>query len=634
MKSRQIARWCAPPDAERATESDRVKYRVANDLKFLIEEILHAGIREQLSPLGYIHDILCDFMRWEEPIPDEFRHSSLHEHAISKMKPGEEVWVYWPRIQRMTPDGPVTCKPEVYFGRDHEMYRRWVNHEPILGVLVRVVGNGNWKSYLIPRNFLKSTFARAKVIQQIVRDNASRIMFRTAESALAMVSVSAIKSVFDSNREFKKWFGHLKPDGRGELWSTEAIRVVSDVRRGVDPTLWAAALTTDVVGFRPEFGVLDDVVNKKNLNQADAIYSKFQEFLFNLDNTWNLLDIFGTRHQDNDLYGRTCYPSGETDEVETFDYMSFMFATIKDAYDEYTWPEGFNENIEKQKGAALSQHQKNCQWYNNPYALSSRKFKDEWRIWYHVPPEEQARKSKYAKIVLTIDPAHTAGEDSDYTTAMVQGQLPDKTRRDVLDGIRDRLPLEDIPSAIMDLAEKWWKIAQELGCEFDWAVEAVAFQTALKYPLRDEAIKRNLVLPEIKEVKPLNRSKGDRIAVLIPYYSARMIAWPAGDGIQKTSIKGRRYNFVDAIYDEYSKWPHVSHDDVLDVQAYGEDMFGPMLYKEIEEASIAQTPKFPDVTKRADVLEDVPQGRYVPENSRVYPEQQANIYIPAFLRGQ
>ena len=641
MKRRQVQRW-SPKSTE--TDDDVVRTRCALDLKFLFQAIINHGNPEFQNSTGYIHDILFDFIRFEEDIPTEYRHTCLHEY-VSELEEGQEAWIYWPVLYKKTADGFVYKKPEVYLGRDHQLYRDWIEHKLIRGVLIRIAGDGNWKTVLFPRDHLKSTIGRAEVLQDIIRDSASRTMYRTSEAPLAEQFVSAVKFEFDRNPEFIKYFGSLKPEYKEEVWAKNAFQVVSDVRRGIDPTLWAAAMTTDVTGFHPEKGVFDDIVTLKNLNEQDKMWKKYQAFTFVLARKYNQIRNWGTRYSENDCWGNLVMPSGDPDgEIEPFDLMSFAFATLRDCDNNLIWPEGFTDKDERDKRAMCrDDHQWFSQYYNNPYMHSNRTLKDDWRRWYEATPESMAEKHQL-DIVITIDPAHTTNKDSDYTAVMVQGQTQDRTQRYVLDGLREKLTEDELPVAITDLIEKWDKIRMKYGGGFKIAIESVTYQTYIKFGLRNEARERGIPLPDVIPVKPESRGKNDRIKVLVAPYSKGCIVWPRK--LPKVSKLGHAYDFIEVLYGEWSKWPRPqAHDDVLDVQAYAEDLFLPLLFKEEKKESVPieqqavnwgddGARKHPSAQTRQEALEAGDQstgGRFIPPNLRARP---ATLYIPPGMRSR
>jgi phage terminase large subunit-like protein len=548
-----------------------VRETFSQDLRAVYKELIFCDQPKFQNNLGKVHDILFDFLRWEENLPKWARHSTLHKHL--KNRGSKTIWIHWGRIGK---------KPSIYEGDKHDLAERWQKGELIKGVVVRIAGNGSIKCCMMPREHLKSSVARAFTLQEILRDPSIRIMAKTQEKKLAYTYVAKIKEVFEKNRVFNKYYSHLRPDYKESLWSTEGIQVRSDIRRGTEPTLYASALNVEVTGDHPDLIILDDIVGEKNVHRQTPVREKVSNLgAVMASDGGRILDL-GTRWAEDDAHGMFV---GLDDKL--FKYASFIHATLTDENDDFLWPQAWDEEKAAFKRAFYSDYSWMCQYYNNPYAGARNSFKPEWIRYYDEFPNAANAEYKITArstpeeiadafgldIFITIDPARKNKRNCDDTAVMVRGQTQDAQYRFILDGIADRISTEDMPIAIMNLIEKWSIIARRARGNFRVAVEVISFEGYLRYPLANEARKRGIAMPTLEEIAPENRKKTDRINTLIRPYSAGAIYMPRK--LPKDGAKGH-YDFIEAHNDQLLKFPNGSKDDVIDVEAYSEQMMRPL----------------------------------------------------------
>lgn len=287
---------------------------------------------------------MFDFMRWQElpSIKPEYRHSSLNDYIGKPDEKGRvpEVWLWWksldqePEIQRGR-DGPISTMFQEKFWK---------------GVIVRLNGNGLNKQVLIPRGHLKSTICNeAHTLWEIIREPGLRHCVRCQNTKLSRSFLANIKYHFDSNKEFQSLFGDLRPGEREAAWNADAIQVLTEDRRGKEPTLMTFGMKSEVVGFHYDRMKLDDIVGEKNSESRDmreAVRDAIQRLEFVRDPHCPLVNI-GTIWAEDDAHSLFIRPEGGF-----YDTSSFIAATVLDEDQKPLWPQVFTYEVIEQKRKA------------------------------------------------------------------------------------------------------------------------------------------------------------------------------------------------------------------------------------------------------------------------------------------
>jgi len=125
--------------------------------------------------------------------------------------------------------------------------------------------------------------------------------------------------------------------------------------------------------------------------------------------------------------------------------------------------------------------------------------------------------------------------------------------------------------------ERWYWICRKAGTEFKAGVESDGFQLLLERNVHNELKKRKLPTHILKPLSHKRREKEDRIMKLAPAYSTHSVIWPK-KGIKKYSEYDKAdYCFIAKLREEFMRHPKGAHDDILDTEAYGEDMLKPLM---------------------------------------------------------
>jgi len=600
----------------RLTERDQIEFArtlCRRDLKWLYQNILCDNNAEYQQSIGALHNLLFDFLRWEEL---STAHPGILHSPLAKYIPKDATprWIYFPVLDVV---------PEVADGDDHAIARDYFDGKLQKGVLIRLAGSGRIKGVYFPREHLKSEIgSKAFMLQEIIRNPSIRINCRTHTEKLAKMLVESCKDVM-KGEAFQDLFGYLVPDGYREgTWSKSEIQMIAP-RLGKEPTLMASSLGQDATGQHPDLLILDDVVGQENVDRQDWVKSRVRSLAAVLRAKGKLIDI-GTRWAEDDAHGMFLRPPGPG-ERNMFKYTSWILATVKDANDHAVWPAVFNDEVIEEKWSfCQTDFFFYAQYFNNPYMVKAQKLSPDWIIYYEGTPLQLVERPprKLSSILITIDPASTAHKDSDNTALIVQAQSEDCEYRYLLDGWRDKLDKAKLPTAIVDTCEQWQGVARKHGLDFKVGIESEGFATYLSYPLKAEQ-KRRGISWQWEELKVENRKKTDRIYSLAKPYQTGSILWPKT--LPKIADDGREYDFVLVLRSQHTRFPHCAeHEwDALDALAHGEKLLRPLPSKAAVRGAPAEARRRDEYHRTSD--DEKHAGRYMPKGRALNPRLSEQI---------
>lgn len=143
--------------------------------------------------------------------------------------------------------------------------------------------------------------------------------------------VRAIQSELIDNAELVRDFGPFRSDQEGKAWSLSRIDVARRTRRGKESTIaMFGASSKDVLGYRTDWTICDDVVNNENSATPEARL-KMKDW-FDLcvetgpEHITSRLTVVGTRFHPNDLYGDLL----ELEVPDEDDRLHALYATYRE----------------------------------------------------------------------------------------------------------------------------------------------------------------------------------------------------------------------------------------------------------------------------------------------------------------
>lgn len=363
---------------------------------------------------------------------------------------------------------------------------------------------------------------------------------------LAEAFLQSIKTTFETNVTMKYLFSDIlyaKPKTTSPQWSTGDGLVVK--RRSVrkEPTLSAWGLVDGMpTGMHFDVRVYDDVVTERSVTHPAMIKKTTDQWALstNLGAEGGIARYAGTYYHLHDTYHvmqdrgvkpriYPCTSDGSDDLRKT------VFRSVE-----------YLQKKKDEQGTYIFA----CQMLLNPLADNVQGFQVEWlRRW---PATSDTNLNK----VIIVDPssgkrAKDKNADNDYSSFWVLGLGGDRNWY-VLDMVRDRLGLTKRADCLMALHRRWRPMMvgyEEYGMQAD--IEHIKdLQERTNYRF---------------DITPLGGSmkKEDRIKRLVPIFENGRIYIP--ESLIKVDYEGKAVDLVKAfIEEEYSKFPVLAHDDMLD----------------------------------------------------------------------
>src|SRR3990167_46115 len=158
------------------------------------------------------------------------------------------------------------------------------------------------KLILIPRSHLKSKLITIGYsLFRIIQDPKIRILIYSATWQMAVDLHLSIQKVLQSNEMIHTLYGNLFEGAKEQ--SQDRTRLKENDKR--EPTVTAAGIDNNLVGGHYDIIIMDDVVNRDNINtreQIEKVVKRYKDSLDLLEPKGQLI-IIGTRWHDSDLYG-------------------------------------------------------------------------------------------------------------------------------------------------------------------------------------------------------------------------------------------------------------------------------------------------------------------------------------------
>lgn len=306
--------------------------------------------------------------------------------------------------------------------------------------------------FLLPRGHLKSHLMACWAAWHITKHPYSTILYVSATESLAILQLSAIKGILESDTYRRYWPEMVKSEEHKRAqWAMKDIKVDHPERKryGVrDATVAARGITANTTGMHCDVLLFDDIVVPANAyteegrNTVAAGYSQLSSVL----NPGGLTKVVGTRYHGNDIYATMVAAEDEMvdDDGEVIETVKLfeVFERVVEKDGVFLWPRvqspdngrwyGFNRQVLAKIRAkyyvANERSQFYAQYYNNPSESGSDRVQAD-QFQYLDP-----RCLTYSKadgcwqymglnlhITLGGDLAYTTKETSDYTAYAVIG---------------------------------------------------------------------------------------------------------------------------------------------------------------------------------------------------------------------
>lgn len=462
--------------------------------------------------------------------------------------------------------------PHRVLGACHEEVISWWNKEDSL----------SHQLLLFPRDHQKSALVAYRVVWELTKNPALRILYVSATSNLATKQLKFMKDILTCDRYTKLWPNMVnKEDSKREKWTENEISVDHPARAKEtvrDPSIFTAGLTTTIVGLHCDIAVLDDVVIGENAETKDGRekVSTQASYLASIAGTDSRFWVVGTRYHPLDLYNDYLSMVYETydemgnviDTHPLFEVYERPVESTGDGSGEFLWPRtqredgkwfGFNRDILSKKKAQYQDTTKfRSQYYNSPNDMANASIKEEYFQYYKrdsviKDADKWVLNGRRLNVFASVDFAFSLAKKSDYSCICVIG-VDSANNVYVLDIERFKTnKISDYFDKILKLHSKWQ--FRKLRAEVTVAQEVIVKS------LKNDYIRPHGLLLTVDEYRPM-RSEGSKLerieSTLQPKYA---------NG-QMWHYKGGNCELLEQEL-VYSKPPH---DDIKDALASAVDM--------------------------------------------------------------
>lgn len=441
------------------------------------------------------------------------------------------------------------CQYDLFFLLTVGMGRLDADRDWIYDRCVEVQDNPDGRIDLWARFHYKSTIiTMAKTIQDILLDQNIATVILSYNRPTAKSFMLAIRREFEMNANLKRWFDDVlwkDPDQEAPKWSEDGF-IVQRTANKKEATVEAYGLVDgQPTGRHYDLMVYDDVVT------LDAVTSP--EMIQKVTTAWEL----SRNLQRTDGGTKTRYVGTRYSLMDTYRVILDRNAAIPRIHGPTI--DGTKEirpdNCALMPYERLSELQREtkgktfqCQMFQDPLADESIRFQMEWiRFW-------KADNLANLNIYMFVDPATKKKKKSDYTTLWVVGIGPDDNWY-VIDGLRDRLGLTERADALFSLHKQY----RPLGVGY----EEYGMQADIEH-MKDRMERENYRF----DITALGGklSKEDRIGELEPLFRNGRLYFP--EHLFRQTADGPVVDMVRVFLDEeYSMYPNVTHEDMLDCLA-------------------------------------------------------------------
>lgn len=444
-----------------------------------------------------------------------------------------------------------------------------VNHPFLLSRCYEIQDNeGKDSIYLWSREHWKSTLLTfaLRLWKLVRRPEITQAIFSNSIK-LARPHFNLIKRTCEKNRLLQKTWPHIfwvEPQkNREATWSIESGLFFKSTR-GKDPGLGAYGLIDSMpTGGHFNEKVTDDLVDLNNVGTAfmmDKVKEAF-EMSDNLGSAYGgtVDTVIGTRYRYGDLY------------EDLMNMGVYRISRIAAEVDEKGEPkfDGYPVFMDKETLDIKKKKQKNnyyAQMLQTPLEEGAAALKLTWMEFKDFEHEEGRY---YIVADAATDPQMSKKPSAiDFTVYWLIKTQPGKKIK-IIDAVKDK----------MSLKEKWtilkqWHmeyVVEDCGYEEYGAQKDREFFMA---KMDDERFYFN-----ISPLKENKKSKPERIGVLAEWFSEGRIIFPKS--LTRMSKFSGVVDIVADFIDEYSKYPLVKHDDMLDSLSKISEM--DLIFPDIEE---------------------------------------------------
>ena len=374
------------------------------------------------------------------------------------------------------------------------------------------------------------------------------IIIVSASQGLSVDLLRKIKMELDTNKLFNGIGWRYKT----AKWSENHIQIRS--LKGDIINVRALGAGGQTRGWRPDLFILDDIENDEGVQSLDQ-RKKLKEWLNKavigtLLPEGQIVAVGTILHHDSMLQNILDQPLGWTTKF----YQAYIDA-VQDE-DHVLWKEQFNHKQLQERKAIQGSWAFSSEYLNIPVSQEDAPFKPNDIRYFEELPD------KYS-MVVTLDPAYTEGNQSDYKVCVVIARDMENNRY-LADYTATKLPMNDYMQSALNLILKYknkiTSVGMPSGREIDFWNKFIEFCASKGHYF-------NFV--ELKNTSSLQTN------LSMKGKSARIIA-----SLQGLFQQGKYYlrKSQELAIDQLATFPRGKHDDIIDAMSYAEQIIMPVYF--------------------------------------------------------
>lgn len=472
-----------------------------------------------------------------------------------------------------------------------------------------------FKLLLWPRGHFKSTIGtEARAVQMLLRNANERILITNAKLDNSRKFLRMIAHHFISNPKlrwlFRDWWLNefATPYHRAEM-KDKLDWVVRDTQdeftllrpyEGREASITTGAVDSSLVSQHYSTIIADDLINRDYVRTLDMVEKStlyFKDLLDLLDPGGELM-VIGTRWAHMDMYGWLIQEFGGTASLrvpanylpaeivakaeKTPEVDKEWMISIQPCYNEKNepiFPEEFTQKKLQALATAKGPYEFGAQYLLNPTPDANQKIRDEWIKRLDVLPDP-----KTLTVCITVDPAKSLNDGADNTAIAVCG-YDEYNRMILLDGVDEKLSIDELPEVLWDIVTDWYKKARIV---LPVGFEAVGFQETYIHILNKMMLERNFFFG-IEPIRRRSASKEERILRLAPRVKA---GFYVPRSLLKVPKRGPEYDLTQRAVWQLTKFPYAGKDDFADALADQLDIVQSHGLPAEKSLEIVERPKF------------------------------------------
>jgi len=366
--------------------------------------------------------------------------------------------------------------------------------------LVAQLDRAGDKLILIPRDHMKSSFIKLKIVQEVLNNPNIRVLLVSATKRLVVQELNDIKRIF-ATKALRTLFPEVIPDpGKDyngwEKCTEQELTLRRDPERGYvpqGPQILAVGVGAKITGFHFEKAYGDDIIDEKNVTTADQLAKTIDwwGYLQPMLDTQSEITLIGTPYHYADLYAVI-----QREKLIDCIIRRPAIQNGKPIYRYFT-----KKALDRRKRMMRDDYKFSCQYMLNPTPLEEKIFPPPHPTIGGLPADEY-------KYYIACDPAATTKEWSDHSGIVVGALCPEK-RLYIVEATKVKLSGDRLADLLIQKVIQYnpIRVGIELGQQ-----EHLKYIIGLKVNEYNRINRTALQFPILPVKTPRNKTKAQKIA--------------------------------------------------------------------------------------------------------------------------